>query len=78
MPPAVADMSDVDRVADALKDVRRAYSSALPCIPNSGGGRLRRCCEGPPTRTHRGPDPMAGGSLASLPHDAPKLVSRCS
>ena len=36
MPPAVAEMSDVDRVADALKDVRR-YWSALLCIRSSGG-----------------------------------------
>jgi hypothetical protein len=63
-------------VADALKDVLRAYLSALPCIRNLGGGRLRRRCEGRPTRTHRGPDPMAGEPLASLPHDRPKLAGR--
>jgi len=72
VPPAIADTGDVDRLADALKDARGSYLSALRCIRNSGGVRLRRCCEGRPTRTRRGPDPMASEPLH------PSLMTRQS
>src|SRR5713101_830413 len=57
----VADLSDVERVADALKDVQRAYFCP-PYDPShdSRSGRVRSCRQGSQARTHRQPDPMAG------------------
>ncbi len=64
----VADMSDAERVFDALRDVQR----------DSGSGRFCNCCEGSPPRTNRRHDPMAGEPLASLAHDPAALVGRPS
>jgi NAD(P)H dehydrogenase (quinone) len=67
---AVADMSDVERVADALKNVQRAsLLSAFRSVHDSGRGRLRGRRQGSPARTYCGPDPMAGEPLTSLAHD---------
>ncbi|MDB6090363.1 MAG: transcriptional regulator [Gammaproteobacteria bacterium] len=74
---AVADTSDVERIADALKDVQRAYYlSALRSLHASGRGRVRRRRKAIPARTHCWPDPMAVEPLASRPHDPPALASR--
>ena len=71
---AVAYMSDVERVSDALKNVERL--SAFRSIHDSGRGRLRSRREGSPARTYCGPDPMAGEPLASLSLDPSALASR--
>ena len=74
---AVADMSDVESLADALQDVQRAYFCP-PYDPYMIQGRGRLCdrCQGSRPRTHRWPDSMAGEPFPSLAHDAPALAGR--
>jgi len=74
---AVTDMSDVERVADALKDVQRAYFCP-PYDPYMIQGAVafaiaakEACLE-----CIVWPDPMAGEPLPSLTHDAPALAGR--
>src|SRR5215467_15002526 len=56
---AVADMNDVERVADALKDVQRAYFCP-PFDPYMIQGAVAFAVAArSPARTHRRPDPMA-------------------
>jgi uncharacterized protein YbjT (DUF2867 family) len=75
---AIADMSDVERIADALKDVQGAYYcpllSAFGSLYDSGRSRLRGRRQGSPARTHRRPDPVAGEPFASLAHDPAALA----
>ena len=74
---AVADMSDVERVAEALEGrPTRLLLSALRSVHDSGRGGLCGCSEGGPARTHRRPDAMAGEPFASLAHDPPELAGR--
>ena len=74
---AVTDMSDVERVADALKDVQRAYFCP-PYDPYMIQGAVafaiaakEACLE-----CIVWPDPMAGEPLPSLAHDAPTVAGR--
>src|SRR5258708_3253179 len=67
----IADMSDVERIADASA---RLLLSALRSLHYSGRGRLRSCREGIAARTDRWPEPMAGESLASLTRNSPELA----
>ncbi|HVH87376.1 MAG TPA: NmrA family NAD(P)-binding protein [Terriglobales bacterium] len=74
---AVADMSDVERVTEALKDVQRAYYCP-PFDPYmiQGAVAFAVAAEGSTARTYCGPDPMACEPLASLSHDPSALASR--
>ena len=71
----VADMSDVERVADALKDVQRAYFCP-PFDPYMIQGAVTFAVaeKGCPARTHRRPYSVAGEPFASLAHDPPALA----
>jgi uncharacterized protein YbjT (DUF2867 family) len=73
---AVADMSDVERIADALKHVQGLSLSAFGSLHDSGRSRLRGRCQGSAARTHRRPDPIAGEPFASLAHDPAALAGR--
>ena len=74
---AVADMSDVERVADALKDVQRAYYCP-PLDPYMIQGAVAFAVAAKEARLEHivSPDPMAGESLASFAHDPPALAGR--
>ena len=72
-----AEMSDVERVADALVDVQRAYYCP-PIDPYVIQGAVGFAIAAKEARLEHivGSDPMAGEPLASLPHDSPELVDR--
>jgi len=73
---AVADVSDAERVADALKDVQRAYYCPFRSLHDSRCGRLRGRSKGSTARTHRRYDAMVGEPVASLAHDPAALAGR--
>ena len=74
---AVADMSDVERVADALKDVQRAYFCP-PYDPYMIQGAVAFAVAAKEARLEHivGLTPMAGEPLASLAHDPSALARR--
>ena len=73
---AVTDLSDVAAVADALKDVQRAYYCPFRSLHDSRCGRLRGRSKGSTARTHRRYDAMVGEPVASLAHDPAALAGR--
>ena len=74
---AVADMSDVERVAEALKDVQRAYYCP-PFDPYMIQGAVAFAVAARQSRLEHivSLTPMAVESLASRPHDPPALARR--
>ena len=74
---AVADMSDVERVADALKDVQRAYYCP-PYDPYMIQGAVAFAVAAKEAQLEHivGLTPMAGEPFASLAHDPTELAGR--
>ena len=70
-------MSDVERVADALRDVQRAYYCP-PLDPYMIQGAVAFAVAAKEARLEQivGLTPMASESLASLTHDPPALARR--
>src|SRR5262249_26027134 len=74
---AVADMSDVERVARRVEGrAARLLLSALRSVHASGCGGLRGCGERSKARAHRRPEPVAVEPLASLVDDPSALAGR--
>ena len=73
----VAEMSDVERVVDALDDVQRAYYCP-PIDPYAIQGAIAFAIAAKQARLEHivASDPMAGEPLASVAHDPPELVDR--
>ena len=74
---AVADMTDAERVADALKEVQRAYYCP-PFDPYMIQGAVAFAVAAKEARLEHivGLSQMAGKPFAPLAHDAPELAGR--